>query len=152
VGALRTHATILTRDPIFGEFAYGGLVTRDGSVARVVPRDGLRVRFHVIRDGQRLHMELDHDGYAKERPILVADDLSRIQFTVENRTGGPHATALSLAGLPAGEYTIAVNGKTVTTIRGAAESRRIVLPIGDAATTEVMIRSGSGLELTYRMR
>ena len=34
-GALRTHATILTRDPIFGEFAYGGIATRDGSSARV---------------------------------------------------------------------------------------------------------------------
>jgi hypothetical protein len=58
---------------------------RTGALAQVVPRDGLRVRFHVIRDGQRLHMELDHDGYAKERPIVVADDLSSVRFVVENR-------------------------------------------------------------------
>ncbi len=47
-------------------------MTRDGSVSAIVPRDGLRVRFHVIRDEQRLHLELDHDGFAKERAIVVA--------------------------------------------------------------------------------
>jgi signal transduction histidine kinase len=36
VGALRTHATILTMDPIFGEFAYGGVVTRNGRAAAVL--------------------------------------------------------------------------------------------------------------------
>ena len=39
----------------------------------VIPRDGLRVRFHVVRDEQRLHMELDHDGFAKEQPVVVSD-------------------------------------------------------------------------------
>ena len=86
--------------------AYGGVLTRDGGMrSSVIPRDGLRVRFHVIRGDQRLHLELDHDGYAKEQPIVVADDLSRIQFTLENRTGGAHTTGLSIAGLPAGQGT-----------------------------------------------
>jgi hypothetical protein len=100
--AIRTHATILARDPIFGDIAYGGVATRKGQAFEVIPRDGLRVRFHVMRGDQRLHLELDHDGYAKEQPIVVADDLSRIQFTLENRTGGAHTTGLSIAGLPAG--------------------------------------------------
>jgi hypothetical protein len=139
VGALRTHATILTRDPIFGEFAYGGIVTRDGSSSRVVPRDGLRVRFHVIRDAQRLHMELDRDGYAKERPLVVADDLSRIQFVLENRTGDAHETGLMISGLPAGSYSISVDRKIVSTITGGVQSQKIQLPLGAGPLTDVAI-------------
>jgi hypothetical protein len=139
VGALRTHATILTRDPIFGEFAYGGVVTRDGAVARVVPRDGLRVRFHVIRANQRLHLELDHDGYARERPIVVSDDLSRVQFTLENRTGDAHETRLRIGGLPPGEFVITVDGRTVATIAGGDEQRTVALAVGSAATADVAI-------------
>ena len=119
--AIRTHATIVARDPIFGEIAYGGVLTRSGTSVRVIPRDGLRVRFHVIRDDQRLHLTLDHDGFAKEQPIVVSDDLSRIQFTLENRTGGAHETGLSIAGLRAGEYDVAVDGKRVA---------RVTSPVG----------------------
>jgi hypothetical protein len=138
VGALRTHATILTRDPNFGEFAYGGIVTRAGSLAQVVPRDGLRVRFHVIRDGQRLHMELDHDGYAKERPIVVADDLSSVRFVVENRAGGAHQTTLSIDGLPPGEYRVMVAGASAGVVSGGGP-RTITLPVAATATTDVVI-------------
>ena len=88
--AIRTHATIVARDPVFGEIAYGGRLTRTANAVSVVPRDGLRVRFHVIRDDQRLHMELDHDGFANEQPVVVSDTLDHIQFTLENRSGGAH--------------------------------------------------------------
>ena len=120
--AIRTHATIVARDPIFGEIAYGGVLTRTGSAIEVIPRDGLRVRFHVIRGRQRLHLELDHDGFARERPIVVADDLSRIDFTVENRSGGPHTVGLSIDGLPDAEYDVIVDGRPVTRIDGAKAS------------------------------
>jgi hypothetical protein len=117
--AIRTHATIVTRDPIFGEFAYGGVLTRTGTGVSVIPRDGLRVRVHVIRGDQRLHLELDHDGFAKEQPVVVSDDLSRIQFTVENRTGGAHTTGLSIEGLP-GSYQVVVGGKDAGHVSGGA--------------------------------
>jgi hypothetical protein len=127
--AIRTHATILARDPIFGDIAYGGIVTRDGSSYRVIPRDGLRVRFHALLGNQRLHLELDHDGFAKEQPIVIATDLSRIEFVVENRTGGAHETGLSISGLPTG-YRISVEGKEV----GADnESGLMKLPVGGAS-------------------
>jgi hypothetical protein len=138
-GALRTHATVVARDPIFGEIAYGGLLTRDGRNVRVIPRDGLRVRFHVVRDDQRLHMVLDHDGYAKEQPIVVADDLSRIEFTLENRTGNAHRTGLRVSGLPAGDYSIAIDDRTVTTTRGSSEGATISLPVGAGSTARVAI-------------
>ena len=137
--AIRTHATILARDPIFGDIAYGGVATREGSSFKVVPRDGLRVRFHVMRGAQRFHLELDHDGYAKEQPIVVSDDLSRIQFTLENRTGGAHTTGLSISGLPAGEYEVAVDGRSAATLKGA-QPTIVALPVGAAASSVVTIR------------
>lgn len=138
-GALRSHATIVTRDPVFGELAYGGVLTRTANAVSVIPRDGLRVRFHVVRDDQRLHMVLDHDGFAKEQPVVVNDDLSRVQFTVENRTGGAHTTSLSLAGLPAGEYTVTVDGKQLAKTQGGASESKIALPIAAAASSRVVI-------------
>ena len=138
-GALRAHATIVTRDPVFGEFAYGGLLTRTVSSVSVIPRDGLRVRLHVVRGDQRLHLVLDHDGYAKEQPVTIADDLSRIAFTLENRTGGTHTTGLTIAGLPAGEFTVSVDGKRVGTVRGSEADTTIGLPIGAPPTARVEI-------------
>ena len=143
-GALRTHATIVARDPIFGEFAYGGELSRDGKVVKVVPRDGLRIRFHVVRGDQRLHLVLDHDGYAKEQPIVVADDLSRIEFVLENRAGAPHRTGLTVSGLPAGEYTVTVDGRPAGTIQGAHDEERVTLPLdGSATSTVVLVRRAS---------
>ena len=139
-GALRAHATIVTRDPVFGEFAYGGVLTRSGGAVSVVPRDGLRVRFHVIRGDQRLHLELKQDGFATEQPVLVSDALDRVSFTVENRSGGAHETGLWVAGLPAGTYAVTVNGKSVTNISGGPTDTPVALPIAAAGAARVEIR------------
>jgi hypothetical protein len=139
-GALRTHATIVARDPIFGDTAYGGLLAREGNTVMVVPRDGLRIRFHVVRGDQRMHMVLDHDGYAGEKPVVMSDDLSRIQFTLENRTGRAHETGLTIAGLPDGEYAVAVGNRTVATIRGGSpQEHKVALPVGAAPSAHVTI-------------
>jgi hypothetical protein len=137
--ALRTHATIVARDPVFGEVAYGGDLTRDGTRVKVVSRDGLRVRFHVVRGDQRLHLVLDRDGYAKERPISVADDLSRIEFTLENRTGTAHRTELAVSGLPAGTYTVTVDGQPAATILGSDREQTVTLAVGASPTLPVTI-------------
>ena len=135
--AIRTHATILAQDPIFGDIAYGGEVMRDGNTLKVIPRDGLRVRFHVMRNDARAHLILDHDGFAKEQPIVVAADLSRIAFTLENRTGGAHTTGLSVE-LPAGEYEVTVEGKRAGTVKGG-EQTIVTVPVTAAATARVAI-------------
>jgi hypothetical protein len=139
-GALRTHATIVTNDPIFGEFAYGGELTRKGDLVEVIPRDGLRARFHVIRGDQRLHMELTGDGYAKEQPIVVNDALTKLQFTLENHLKSPHQGQLELSGLAAGDYRISVDGKaTPLKIADSKASQVVNLPIGPAATAAIAI-------------
>src|SRR5204863_3753088 len=52
-GALRTAATVVSDDPIFGLFAYGGDLKQSSHVIRVVPKDGLRTRFYVVRGDTR---------------------------------------------------------------------------------------------------
>jgi hypothetical protein len=138
-GALRTHATIVTDDPAFGEFAYGGLLTRTGDRVSVVPRDGLRVRFHVIRGDQRLHLELDHDGFATEQPVVVSDALDRVEFVLENRTGGAHETGLTIAGLPAGDYVVTLDGRRVAGLRGGRQETVVRLAFPAAPSTRVRI-------------
>jgi hypothetical protein len=132
-GALRTHATIVATDPAFGEIAYGGILTRTAGAVSVVPRDGLRVRFHVVRNDQRLHLELDHDGFAKEQPVVVSDAFDRIEFLVENRTGPAHAAGMSIAGLPAGTYTVTVNNKAAGKLSGGAARTVVQLPVSGAS-------------------
>ena len=141
-GALRAHATIVTRDPVFGEFAYGGVLTRSGNTVSVIPRDGLRVRFHVARDDQRLHLVLDHDGFAKEQPIVVSDSLDRVQFVLENRSGPAHTTGLSVNGLPSGTYTVTVDGRSAGTVTGG-QGAIVNLAVPAAATARVVIARGS---------
>jgi hypothetical protein len=132
-GALRTHATIIANDPIFGEFAYGAELTRKGGTVAVIPRDGLRTRIHVIRGDQRLHMELARDGYAKEQPVTVNDTLTRIQFTLENRAKGAHSTELEISGLPAGNYRVTVDGNAKTfQSKGGEASQMIDLSVRTA--------------------
>lgn len=139
VGALRAHAAILTNDPLFGEYAYGGLLERKDNVVEVIPRDGLRSRFHVIRNDRRLHMILERDGYASEKPILVSDNLQSIVFTLENRSGHAHETSLLLSGLPQGEYSVRIDNRPVATIRGGSNEQRVKLPVSDAAPVRVSI-------------
>jgi len=139
VGALRSHATILTYDPLFGDYVYGGLLERKKDIIEVVSRDGLRTRFYVIRKDQRLHMILERDGYAKEQPIIISDDLHYIAFTMENRSRRTHDSGLLLAGLPEGNYSVRVDNRTIASIRGESAQQAIMLPVSDAASAQVSI-------------
>ena len=62
-GAIRSAATILADDPIFGRFCYGGIWTNDVDI-KITPMDGVRQRFHGILDGFEMSvkpgLELGH--------------------------------------------------------------------------------------------
>ncbi|HEV2473987.1 MAG TPA: DUF5695 domain-containing protein, partial [Chthonomonadales bacterium] len=109
--ALRAAATVVTDDPVFGLYAYGGAVTAVGGSLAVFPRDGLRCRLDILLSGRRVEMELRRDGFAAEKPVLFNRNLTRFTFQVENRSGGTHTSALRISGLPAGDYRVQLNGK-----------------------------------------
>lgn len=120
-GALRMARTVLTRDPVFDWFAYGGTLTAERDNLAIVPRDGLRQRFDAIipdqqnsqATPQRLKIELDRDGFAAEQPILADKALNKISFTLENRTGDGHMTGLWLSWPAGSSCTVLQDGKKV---------------------------------------
>ncbi len=138
-GALRTAATVVSDDPIFGLYAYGGELKRNGNSIAVIPRDGLRHRFAVVRGATRFEMTLRRDGFAKELPIAFDDSLGRISFTLENRSRDQHQTTLTMSGLPGGRYTFAIDGKPASQFvskPGEDVSRSVLLsPVHPAVAT-----------------
>ena len=125
-GALRSAATIVTEDPLFGLIAYGGLLAETPNGFKVIPRDGLRRRLHILQGNNRLHILLDRDGFAAKKPVFFNTELTEIGFTLENRTGDKHTTRIALSGLAAGSYTIAIAGKESTSISSAEEDGVVI--------------------------
>ena len=123
----------LVDDPVFGDYAYGGILTRGKDNVRVIARDGLLMRLHVIRNRQRLHLLLDNDGFAPEQPITISDDLSTVAFQIDNRAEPPHDTYMRISGMPSGTYAISVNRSPVATFSGSDQEQiiRVPLPSGE---------------------
>lgn len=119
-GALRMAATVLTREPIFGWFAYGGALMVENNHLAIVPRDGLRQRFDAIisdeknsKTPQRLKIQLDRDGFAAEQKIVTDKSLNKITFTLENRTSDTHATGLWLSTPAGAAYSVLQDGRKI---------------------------------------
>jgi hypothetical protein len=121
-GALRSAATLVTNDPVFGWFAYGGTMTVDGDQLSVNPRDGIRRRLKVVLpDGslpftspiRRLKIEVARDGFAPDQDIVMDKTLNTISFTLENRTGNAHSTGIMLSFPDHSEYELRQDGKPV---------------------------------------
>ena len=115
-GALRTAATIVADDPLFGWYAYGGRLRHTESGYEVWPQDGLRQRFHVVQRDERLHIILERDGFAVDQPITVSRELDFLGFSLENRSRDRHVTALKICGLKPGRYQALVDGEVVEQI------------------------------------
>ncbi len=113
-GALRTAATVLADDPIFGRICYGGEWHKTANGIEVVPKDGLRRRFHAILDGGKLHLTLNTDRFLASQPIVLRDDLSEMRFSLESDNPETHVVKLFVSGLPPGEYTVGDDSKPIT--------------------------------------
>ena len=121
-GALRTAATILTEDPLFGWLAYGGSLTGRPGGFDVVPRDGVRQRFYAVLPDRRLKLELDRDGFAAGKPIAADADFARFQAEIENRTGDAHATLLKVSPVGGRSYDVILDGKKIATVKPGTEA------------------------------
>lgn len=137
-GALRTAATVVSDDPIFGWYAYGGELRKNGRLIDVIPRDGLRDRFAVVRGDSRLQMMLDRDGFEPERPISFDETLHRLKFTIENRSHDRHETTLTFTGMPPGTYHILADKKRLAESRsGKGMEVRVPLREDRAVSLEI---------------
>ena len=115
-GALRTAATVLADDPIFGRLCFGGEWQRTAAGIEVTPKDGVRRRFHAMLDGGKLHLNLSSDRFVASRPIVLQEDLSELRFSLESDNPATHVVKLSVSGLPSGEYTVGDGSKPIATL------------------------------------
>jgi Family of unknown function (DUF5695) len=104
-GALRTAATILADDPIFGRFCYGGDWRQKDGAIEIFPKDGLRRRFHALLNQGRIDFVSDADRFPSAQPIMLKDDLSEMRFQLESDNPAPHVAQIHFSG-PAGNYTV----------------------------------------------
>ncbi len=140
-GALRTAATVVSDDPIFGLIAYGGDLTRRSGEISVVPKDGLRDRFYVVRGATRLQLMLDRDGFAKDQAIQFDDSIKRISFKLENRSANTHQAMLQLSGLPAGTYSALAGNKSLPVfVVKNGESKSLAIPVSTDRNDVVISR------------
>jgi hypothetical protein len=135
-GALRSAATVVADDPLFGLVAYGGVLKDAPDGFDVVPSDGMRQRLHIMHKTQRLHLAMSRDGFAAEQPVRVAQNGREMSFTLENRTPGQaHTTEVELPGV-SGQVMV---GGVQSRVLGGKDSTKIELQIGPEAQYRVRI-------------
>jgi hypothetical protein len=138
-GALRCARTVLADDPIFGRFCFGGEWRRAGSMLEVVPRDGVRRRFHALLGNRKLHLESEVDRFAAGQPIAVDEQLGDVRFRLESANPSAHTNRVRLSGLPSGRYQVTRDGRPVATVDIAGDAMASVdIPV-DATPASIRI-------------
>ncbi|HZJ82534.1 MAG TPA: DUF5695 domain-containing protein, partial [Clostridia bacterium] len=87
-GALRAAATVLSFDDKFGLFCFGGSLEQEGSTLKIMPRDGIRQRFGIVKDTGILNITLDRGHFSKEKPIVVDRDINKIILAIDTKDVG----------------------------------------------------------------
>jgi hypothetical protein len=124
----RMAATILANDSLFGWIAYGGSLKQSAKSFEVIPRDGLRKRFYLINKDNRITVELERDGFAAGKPVMVTHNSGQIAFELENRTGTEHSTELTIHSTSAKRISLKINGKSIRGTK-AGKTWTFTLPI-----------------------
>jgi hypothetical protein len=139
-GAIRSAATFLADDPIFGRFCYGGTWQQPGGTNQVVPLDGVRKRFHALLATSSLDLVLNVDRFAASQPIAMKDDLSLASFQIESGNPNAHNETLRLTVSVTGTYTISNNHGLVTTVSlTAGQETQVSLPVDASATAQPFV-------------
>lgn len=129
---MRTAATVITNDPIFGLVAYGGDLHQKNKLLEVVPKDGLRRKIYYRNGSQQLDVELLRDGFRSGAVVTIDPTGSSIRFTLENRTSNAHELPVFLKGL-SGSYLIKA-GQGITkkvTLNKAGTTVSVAVPAGN---------------------
>jgi hypothetical protein len=135
-GAVRSAATVLADDPIFGRFCFGGTVQTNGSGMEIVPLDGIRRRFHALLAGGTLHIMLDADRFAAGQPLVLNSDLSGITVQIESDNPNAHVVPLHLSAPVSAPYTIMAGAAVAASgTLTAGQDTLIQLPLLAGANT-----------------
>ena len=134
---MRGMHTILTDDPIFGKFVYGGNYREEEGVQRVTPRDGILRRFHIVSENRQLNMVFDRGHFVEGEDIRVSGDYSRIELSLDASAIPQGEVTAAIRTGEFGEYRLLCDGQdlegkyddgiTLYTFPAAGKVHRIVL-------------------------
>jgi hypothetical protein len=140
-GAIREAATILTDDPIFGRFCYGGTWEQTTNI-QVIPLDGVRRRFHAMLNAGNLHLVVDTDRFASSQSIALQPDLSQVGFVLETDNPASHTARLHFTTSIGGNYTVSNNSGVIATFSAqAGQETAVDLPISAGGGTASFVIS-----------
>jgi hypothetical protein len=137
-GALRCARTVLADDPIFGRTCFGGDWRRANGGMEVVPKDGVRRRFHALVAGQRLHLTLDHARFARASPLFLTESLDRVECQLERSDDRASSGRLTLRSSSGGTFSIRAGDHTTRLVAKTDEDVHVDLPL-DPTLTSVSI-------------
>ncbi len=123
----RTAQTVLTDDPLFGWFAYGGTLRKKGRSFLVEPRDGVRARFSAVTERAGFMVELERDGFASQRELAIDKKLGRMEFLLENRSGDSHNTKVRITGNA--RIKLRIDGRRVKESVDENGAKLFILPV-----------------------
>ncbi len=118
-GGLRCARTVVADDPVFGRFCFGGEWRTAGDGIEVVPREGVRRRFHAMLAGGRVHLETKVDRFAAGRSIFLREGLSEFRFELESGNPEAHRNTVLVSGLRAGTYRVRLGPETISAFEAA---------------------------------
>jgi hypothetical protein len=140
-GALRSAATIVADDPIFGRFCFGGEMSFEKASLHIIPRDGVRRRLHLRTAGQTIDFELTGARFAKEQPIQWFTDQKRFRFTLETEATGSGEVQLLFVHSPARRYKVVCGEETKEFYPDPTKPLRLHIPAGSSKALVEIIRS-----------
>jgi hypothetical protein len=140
-GALRTAATIVADDPVFGRFCFGGEMRTEKTSLYIVPRDGVRRRLHLRTAGQQIDLELTGARFAKEEPIQWSTEQQEFFFTLETETTTNGEVQLLVAGLPAKSYKVTCGQEESEFQPDARKPLKLCVPAGSSKAKVGIVRS-----------
>lgn len=141
MGAItNTASTVITNDPLFGWIAYGANLQVQGDELRVVPQDGVRIRFGMVTDHSRLMVTLSRDRFSATQPIVTNKNGNSFLFKIDNETGKSHIGQLKLTGTDANVFIVKLNGVKVNEVKlkGALEAVIDLNIPGEGCTIELL--------------
>ena len=140
-GALRTAATIVADDPVFGRFCFGGEMRAEKTSLYIVPRDGVRRRLHLRTAGQQIDLELSGARFAKEEPIQWSTGQQEFFFTLETETTTNGEVQLLVAGLPMRSYKVICGQATSEFHPDGKRPLQLRVPAGSSRAKVEIVRS-----------
>ena len=130
-GAVHGTGAYVVNDPVFGEICYGGRLQADMKTISVESWDGVRKHF-VFPDLGRFEFTMKNDGLQDGR-LEISRDLSRMSFTIEQRSMNDHLCEIELRNLPKGQYTLRYNDSE-TVLNSNKDITLLQIPVNAKST------------------